>query len=228
MQPAIIVFMGLFLFFFIFLMWKYIVPIRLINIGEYDRAIKEFEKLMKAHEGDWKTKNQIIYSIANCLHRKGDFEESIKQLNLIKVDEMDSNLSGAYYGLFAGNLINLKNNLDIAEEYLTKSQELLKLRSSLLYRCYLEMLKGNDIGATELINEFFHYDSERGMVFGLNTTLLIDKKFENMMCNYLLGIYYLHINDLESAIMYLTKASEYRYDNYYSRKSKELLERRQI
>ena len=58
----------------------------------------------------------------------------------------------------------------------------------------------------------------------IKSSVIIDKFIYNIQNNFFIGACYLKMNNYALARQYLEKASNSRYDNYFSKKSKELLE----
>jgi len=222
MQMQILVFTLLFILFIIIIIARIIMPLRSLKHGQYDKAISEYEKLLK-NSHNWKTKNQFIYNIANCLHIKGEFNDSITYLESMNFEKFDKNIKGVYYALYAANLLNLKSDLEKAEKYFLKSMELIQLPINCLCMSNIEISRGNLDSASNYIEEYFKLKNQSKVSWGFITTLITDRAIEETINSYFLGIYYLQIGDFVHAKDYLKKSSDYIYENYYAKMSKELL-----
>ena len=191
--------------------------------GKYDESIGMLNKSVEKYKTKWRYKNNALYNIANCYHRKGSFEESIGWLNKMNKEKFDKNLKGSYYGLYAMNLIMLERDIEQAEEYMEIAISNVTLSCNTLIQSYLELLKGNNRKADEYIQHYFYIKKSKRFVFGFFTILFIDRTFEKVMNNYFMGFYYMKKKQYEAAKKHLSEASRCKYENYYSEISKKLL-----
>ena len=96
---------------------EWIKPLRLMFKGNFAESITLFKKTAAKYKNRLSTRDNAFYNIAAGYHRLGNFEESIEWLNKINKKKLNKNLSGVYYGLYAMNLIVLKRDLNLAEDY---------------------------------------------------------------------------------------------------------------
>ena len=206
----------------IFFIAKLASPLRYVLKGQIDTAINIYLKQIEKY-GQYKSVyNANNYNIATCYNLKGDFEDSIEYLKKINETKLDKNLTSAYYFLFASDLILLERDIGLAEEYLLKSRETKILPGLVLLESCIETQKGNFTRAKELIMEYKN-NKKNIVALGLNIMFTV-KKLENITNDFLIGLNYLKMNDLQKAKQSFEDVSKYEYDFYYVRKAKELLQ----
>lgn len=203
--------------------YKLLYPLLLIIKGKYDEAIIRLDKLLKSFKGN--TRNQIFFNIANCYHRKGEFDKSNEYLEQINEGEVDKNIRDVYYGLYAQNLLLLEKDFELVENYLKKSSLINKVPEGLPMQSYLELLKEKYQESTDLLQQYFEKKKTKNFIFEFKTILLIDKEFADIQNNFFVGLIYLRTGKLELAKKHLLEASACKYDNYYSKKASELLQK---
>lgn len=197
---------------------------RLIKKGELDQAIISLRELVGMYKKRWRTvRNPLIYSIAVCCHRKGDFEESIRWLEQMKKGKMDRNATRIYFGVYAANLLMLGRDLARAGQYLEKAELARIIPTDLLYRSYLELLKGNMEQADRWVGDFHSSTKTRRFMWAFFSFCTIDQRYADLLNNFLLGFYYVKKGEHEEAKRYLSAARRYPYQDYYSKRAAELL-----
>jgi tetratricopeptide (TPR) repeat protein len=210
--------------FLIWIVYQMLRPVWLLSKGKYDGAIVLFERHARYYPDWWGIKNAARFNIALCHHRKGDFEESMNWLNRIVTGRLSPKSTGNYYGLLASNLIMQNQELELAEQYLDRSQSLIRLPHAALSRSYLELLRGNKPGAEKAIADYFHMkDKLKRLIFGWKTVIFVDLEFLSCMSNYVLGFYYSQTGDATLAKKHLAIACSCKYKNLYSDKADSLL-----
>lgn len=214
----------------VFLIWELyfnsIKPIQLMFQGEYDRALALLKKKLKSIlvQLHIDSKNGILYNIANVYHRMGKFENSIEWLEKIERRKLDKVLKGAYYALYAQNMLMLKVDLNEAERYLEIASPLDKLTSINLSYLYFYILKNDLEKAGEKLQEYLDEKQNRkNLSMSFRTILIRDKEFLSVMENFIYGAYYQAINDRDRARESFEKAYSCPYDNCYRAKAGEWL-----
>lgn len=206
----------------IFFIAKLANPLRYVLKGQIDTAVTMYLKQIEKYDQYKSVYNANNYNIAMCYNLKGDFEASIEYLKKLNETKLDKNLTSAYYFLFASDLILLERDMELAEEYLLKSRKTKVLPGLVLLESCIETQKGNFTRAKELIMEY--KNNKKNMVaLGLNIMVTV-KKLENITNDFLIGLNYFKMNDLQQAKQSFEDVSKYDYDFYYVRKAKELLQ----
>ena len=111
----------------------------------------------------------------------------------------------------------------MAEEYLKKSVDVLNIPEMLPIQAYLEVLKSNAEKANEFIRRYLREKRSKRLIFNISTTLALDRTFEKVENNFFIGISYYKMKNFELARKYLLESCSCKYDNYYSKRSNELL-----
>ncbi|WP_417352731.1 tetratricopeptide repeat protein [Flavobacterium alkalisoli] len=100
--------------------------IREIMLTDFDSAIHYFQKSADYSKDFKKRQTKPLINIALCIRNKGDYDESIKQLNvLLKTGDQSDKTKAIIYGEMASNYA-LKFDNDTAIKYLLKAIEVLK------------------------------------------------------------------------------------------------------
>lgn len=198
--------------------------LKLLHKGEYSKAIEGFKKNMKKYGNNTKIVNAMLYNIAVCNYRKGDFCEMEAYLDKIDLKSCDDNVKWGYFFAKANGLILLEENINGAIEYHEKASELLNIEGAYPVKAYFEAVKGNQKEALMYINAYFDNEKRRKVIFDLKkSTLVYDKFVYDIENNYFLGITYLKLNEPQLAKEYFIKASKSKYENYLSKKAGEYL-----
>jgi len=196
---------------------------KLISIGKLDEAIKYLLKLHKRYENTIGYKSQALYNMAICYNFKGEFIKSLSILDKMKGQKLDKKLEAAYLGLYASNLIAIEKDPEIAEDYLDQAIEKLNLPIFLLSKAHVRLIQGDRNTAEHLVNKVVDFQPKK-FIFGIWSVFIIDRKLDDLLQNFLLGMYYYKIKNIYPAKRYFREACKYKYDNYYSNKANEILE----
>jgi tetratricopeptide (TPR) repeat protein len=198
--------------------------LKLLHKGQYSKAIEGFKKTMQKYGNNAKIVNAMLYNIAVCNYRKGDFCEMEAYLNKIDLKSCDDNVKWGYFFAKANSLILLEENINGAIEYHEKAAELLNLEGAYPVKAYFEAVKGNQKEALMYINAYFNNEKRRKVIFDFKkSTLVYDKFVYDIENNYFLGMTYLKLNEPQLAKEYFSKASKCKYENYISKKAGEYL-----
>lgn len=194
--------------------------------GEYNKAIEIFKKTMKKHWRNGKIVNAMLYNISVCNYRKGDFYEVESYLDKMNLNSCDDNVKWGYFFLRASSLIFLEENINAAMKYYEKAVEIFNPEEAYPVRAYFEAVNGNKQEALRYIEVYVNKEKRRKIIFGLKkSTLVYDKFIYDIENNYFLGITYLKLNEPQLAKEYFSKASKCEYENYFSKKSGDYLEK---
>lgn len=221
---CIVLFISLMFFVILNVILKSMNNMKLLSKGEYNKAIQGFEGNIKKYERNKKIVNAMIYNIAICHYRKGEFIESKAYLDKIDSSYCDDNVKYGYFGLQASNLIFLEENISEAEEYFKKADQLLDTEEGYPIRAYLEGIKGNSKEVLRYIESYINKEKKKKVVFSFNKSLLLyDKFIYDIENNFHIGAAYLKLNEPKLAKEYFIKASKGQYENYFSKKAEEIL-----
>jgi tetratricopeptide (TPR) repeat protein len=210
--------------FFIWCAYQMLRPYWLITKGKYDDAIVLLERLARYYPERWGTKNTARFNIALRHHRKGDFEQSENWLNQMDTGRLCPKSTGNYYGLLASNPIMQNRELDLADQYLDRSQSLIRLPNAALTRGHLELLRGNKSGAAQAIADYMNTkDKPKRLILALRPVIFVNLELLRCMSNYVLGFYYSQTGDATLAKKHLAIACSCKYRNLYSDKADSLL-----
>lgn len=207
----------------VFILYKWIKLIHLISSGNYLKAIDYSNALLIKYKGKKSLTNPILLNIANCYNRTGNFQKSIEILDEIDTKNLDKNRSFALAVAYGSNLILLEENINVIKMYFEKTLAMTKLIEYYPLFANYEVLVGNNDAASEYIEKYIHQDKHKKIKLVGGDLFVFDKFSINIENNYSIGLYYVKIGDSNSAKEYFKKSAECKYDNYYSRKSKEFL-----
>lgn len=197
---------------------------RLAFKGEYGRAIQGFDRMKKKYGRIKIIKNTITYSIALCYYRKGEFCKSEDYLDQMDLVNCDNNLKWGFFGSRAINLILLGEHASVAEQYFEKATRFLKLEEYYPIQAYFEVVKGNQKEALKYIEGYINKKKKRKILFSFTkVNFVFDKFIYDIQNNYFLGMTYLKMNEPQLAKEYFIKASKGQYENYFSKRSEEIL-----
>ena len=207
----------------IWLVWqifnRWIWPLWLMARGEFELVVDLF-KDRAAHAEDQETKNDAYYNIANCYFRQGKYPSSVSWLDKIDTHKLTEELCGKYYSLFANNLIMTRNDLELAGRYLEKARPTMDPDNYSIYKCHLELLLNN----RQIAEQLFPLMARKKKKFFINmNSLHPDTPFNNLMKNYVSGMYHRAYGDPKLAEKYLKKATIFPYRNGISEHARELL-----
>jgi tetratricopeptide (TPR) repeat protein len=219
---------NLFLAFFIiiaYIIFKVLRPNWLLNTGKYDKAINGFNNIIKKYENKVNVKNAAVFNIALCYSRMGNFEKSDEYLMKIDIEFMNEYLKWDYFILNAMNVMLLGEDINEVETYLKRALSILKKKEFYPAEAYFYALKGNNEKCLNYIYMYLEFMEDKKVLFGsIKSGIIMDKFIYNVQNNFFLGVCYLKMNNWVLAKQYLKKACKCDYDNYFSRKSKELVE----
>jgi tetratricopeptide (TPR) repeat protein len=222
--PIVIFIVVIFVLFEFFL--DFYIPIYIMFRGRYDEAIIKMKRLIERKKYNERSRDSAIFNLANCYHRKGDFDESINYLNKINQDTLDKNLKHVYYSLYAENLLMLERNIDLAEKYLNRASDSPKHYKELLAPyIFLNLLKGDIEKSNEYVQVMQNNRNRKSFIITRTIILLVDRKFKKIQDCYALGLHYYRMMSYDLAKKYLIESSNCSYSNCYSERAKLLLEK---
>jgi tetratricopeptide (TPR) repeat protein len=204
--------------------FKMLKPTWLLTTGKYGEAIDQFNNIIKKYANKVKIRNVTLFNIALCYSRMGDFEKSDEYLNQIDIEMMNDYLKWDYFILNAMNVMLLGEDINEAEPHLQKAVSILKKKEFYPTEAYFYALKGNNEECLNYIHMYLDFmEGKRVLFSSVKSSMIMDKFIYNVQNNFLVGVCYLKMNNWVLAKEYLEKACKCNYDNYFSRKSKELL-----
>lgn len=204
---------------------KVLKPNWLLSAGRYNEAIAGFKKIIKKYENKVKVRNVSLFNIALCYSRMGEFEKSDDYLKQIHIDEMSEYLKWDYFILNTMNIMLLGEEVSEAEPYLQKALSILKKEEFYPAEAYFNALQENNSECLNYIYRYLEFIEGKKILFNfVRSSIIVDKFIYNIQNNFFIGVCYLKMNNWVIAKQYLKKACKCNYDNYFSRKSKELLE----
>lgn len=186
----------------------------LLNEGKFEEAIKIYEDLHKKHTlKDKKYKGLYLINISKCYYRMGKFKKSNQTLERFDLKELDDNYKIMYYGMYASNLALMEKDLEKAHNYIVMARKLYDLPDLILNQAIIERVQNKET-AGETFAEYKEKASvskkaSKGDTFG-----------QDVVENYLVGLYYQKSNEKDKAKEYFEKASKCEYENYFSSKAK--------
>jgi tetratricopeptide (TPR) repeat protein len=195
----------------------------LANEGKLDEAIQAFEKLHEKHKGKMGYKDQAVGGIANMYNRMGEFEKSNSYLEKINFDNLDNNTRAVSYAIYAHNLYFLDEDLYRARRYIKNSREMVEMPEFILLHALLELELEGQESSDDIIKQYERLNFNKKAIGGLYTILLVDEFSKKVNENFMLGLYYYKIGELNKAKEYLAQAADCSYENFFSDTAKELL-----
>ena len=192
----------------------------LVSKGRYNEAIESFKKIIKKCENKIKIRNVILFSIALCYSRLGEFEKSDQYLSEVDVKIMEEYFKWNYFILNAMNIMLLGEETNEAEQYLQKALIIFEKKEFYPAEAYFYSLRGNNQECLNYIHMYLEHIEEKKLSGFINK---LDKFIYNVQNNFLIGACYLKMNNYVLAKQYLKKSCKCNYDNYFSKKSEELL-----
>lgn len=204
----------------IFIMFKTLKPNWLLSKGRYNEAVDSFKKIIKKCENKIKIRNVTLFNIALCYSRMGDFEKSDQYLSKVDTKIMGEYFKWDYFILNAMNIMLLGEEIDEVESYLQKALNILEKKEFYPTEAYFYALKGDNQECLNYIHMYLEFIEEKRLARLINK---LDKFIYNVQNNFLIGACYLKMNNYVLAKQYLKKSYRCNYDNYFSKKSEELL-----
>lgn len=198
--------------------------IRLLNEGRYIEA-ENYLRGVVVHAQRASVRNAARYNLAVSLHRQGRFEESIAQLELIPVAELDASLHGAANALYGWNLVFLKRDLDRAESCIHAAGPLVTRATTQFALAYLYLLRGERSRADAILHAVTSRPPDRKTVLGANqgSALVIDQRFEAIIEEHLLGLCAMERGDQGLARHHFSKVAMSGHPSFYPRQAAALL-----
>lgn len=206
------------------IMLKVLKPNWLLSKGRYNEAIEGFKKIVKKCENKIKVKNLTLFNIALCYSRMGGFEKSDQYLSEIDIKTMSEYFKWDYFILKAMNIMLLGEEINEVDKYLEKALTILKKKEFYPAEAYFYALKGNNQECLNYIHMYLEFIEERKLASFIKYSYKLDKFIYNVQNNFLIGVCYLKMNNWVLAKQYLKKTCRCNYDNYFSKKSEELLQ----
>lgn len=194
----------------------------LIDNGRYDELIKYSINKHEKMKGKIGYKGQYLVNIANCYNRMGNFQESLSYLEKIEVNKMDNRTKASYYALISSNLYFSNQNLNRADELISKSRQLLDTPEHILQQALIQIELNKKDTASELVEQYHKKTTRKKYMLGAYSMDYIDEYCVEISEKFMLGLYYKKIGNEEEAKEYFLKSAKCNYKNYFSDISKEL------
>ncbi len=200
----------------------------LVKRGRLEKAMKINKSIVEeenAEESEFATMAHL--NLANIYHRQGKFEQSETQLEQIDREKGGRNIELFYNSLDALNKIMQQKDLDDARDRINQVMQQDYNADTFPIIAYLELLRGNRTEAENAIASYYdaEQDKRKNSVYFGKFTAQRDAAFQTMLATFFLGMYYYQREEWETAQTYLdTALSHNPYDNYYARKTEEVLE----
>jgi hypothetical protein len=207
--------------FFAFLTGIYL--LRLVNKGEYNKAIVILHFQFIRHFKNKKLKEVIAFCLANCYFRKGSFTIALSYLDAMDKDAILKNLRPYYYNLYAANLLLAGQNVEIAKDILAQLSFLETSGEYLLWQGYLQLMNSNIIGGKAYIDLYIKQKQHKNFKWGFTGFLTKQPQFDTLILNYIIATYYLMMNNQTEAKAYLKKLAGSPQKNYFCNKAREML-----
>lgn len=221
--PAIILFVIYFIAAVIYFIFKELKHHKtLIDNGRYDELIKYSTNKHEKMKGKISYKEQYLVNIANCYNRMGNFQESLNNLEKIQVHKMDNKTKSSYYTLISSNLYFLNQNLNRAEELISKSRQLLDTPERILQQALIDIELNKKDNASQLVEQYHKVTTRKKYMFGVYSIDYIDEYCIEISEKFMLGLYYKKIGNEEKSKEYFLKSANCNYKSYFSDISKEL------
>ena len=167
-------------------------------------------------------KGQYLVNIANCYNRMGNFQEGLSYLEKIEVNKMDNRTKASYYALISSNLYFSNQNLNRADELISKSRQLLDTPEHILQQALIQIELNKKDTASELVEQYHKKTTRKKYMLGAYSMDYIDEYCVEISEKFMLGLYYKKIGNEEEAKEYFLKSAKCNYKNYFSDISKEL------
>ncbi|MDP2211078.1 MAG: hypothetical protein Q8J63_05005 [Candidatus Aquicultor sp.] len=197
-------------------------PSKLLVKGDFDGAMRIFEKMQKKRWLGRTVQQTTIFNISEIHHRTGRFEKSIATLDRMPQKRLSKNLRGVRSLLYGANLLMLGRNLDTAEVHLQVGESLVQHPSFSLFYAYLDILRDDLESAKRNVNQYLKSSPGNRYKFG-QAVLVFDREFFSATDNFFLGCYYQALDDSHKAKEHFENAASCSYENYFSSKASELL-----
>lgn len=198
--------------------------IRLLNEGRYADA-ETYLRGVIADADRASVRNAARYNLAVALHRQGRFAESLAELNVLPLGELDPSLHGAANALYGWNLIFLRRDLAQAERCIHASGPLASRATTRFALAYLHALRGEHTAAEGIIRAVTSQPPERKSVVGSGqgSALVIDRRFESIIEEHLLGLCALERGDVGLAQTHFLRVAHSGHPSFYPRHAAGLL-----
>ncbi|MFT6396230.1 MAG: tetratricopeptide (TPR) repeat protein [Bradymonadia bacterium] len=200
--------------------------IRLLNEGRYIEA-ENYLRGVVAQAQRPGVRNAARYNLSVSLHRQGRFEESLAQLEMIPLTELDSSLHGAANALYGWNLLFLKRDLDRSEKCIQAAGPLITRATTQFALAYLYLLRGERSRADAILHAVTSKPPDRKSVLGAGqgSALVIDQRFEAIIEEHLLGLCAFERGDQNLAQHHFHKVAMSGHPSFYPRQATEILQR---
>jgi len=194
--------------------------IRLLGAGRYDDAERHLRRQLEGTVAGDPATYATRYNLAVALHRQGRFDESLVVLDGVPVASLDASLHGAANALYGWNLLHAGLDLPRAEQCLLCAGPLLERPTTQLGLAYLAYLRRDFLRG----DAFFHRavatsGLRHGMVAMENVAsiLIIDRAFERLIEEHLLGLCALERGDVATARAHLMRVAHTAHPSFYPR-----------
>ena len=216
----IVVALYFFLFFALFLQsYQYD-----ISRGKYQRALLKCKNLLEKKKRKPKYEFDILFHMSILNYRLGEFKKSIQTLDKIKKIDMNRKQKCFFHHIYAGNLIFLKKENHLIEEHIDKALSQCKFIEYYPLTAFFYLKKNYNEYAMELVKEYQNHNKKEIIVFEKYFISHHDQfqiKYEN---NFYLGSIFYLLDEFQKAKEHLILTAQCKFDNYFTQKSKELLE----
>lgn len=192
--------------------------IRLLNDGKYREAEVYLRGLLTSYEQPTIC-NAARYNLAVALHRDGRFQASLTELDILPLHELDPSLHGAANALYAWNLIFLRRDLDRARQCIQAAGPLAQRATTQFALAYIHMLQGDRAAADRILHSVTSRPAVRQRIVGAHqgSALVIDRKFEAIIEEHLLGLCAYERRDLPLARAHFLRVANARHPSFYPR-----------
>lgn len=205
--------------------------------GEFEEALQVIDRFERKYAKMPAQINQMMLDRAACYNRIGEFQKSIECLEKCNLDLVKKPiLKAIYYELFAVNLIMLHKDYVQAKEYLKKAKSIKKVPANFFINKYIEALEGKRENEEEFLDsvkkEFPKIDLEgkksidknlKYKILEISSEKIPGAKYDEMLMNFFMGLYFIENNQLENAKDTLSLASDYKYTNYFTKEAEHIL-----
>ncbi len=192
--------------------------IRLLNDGRYGEA-EAYLRTLVAETDRASIRNAARYNLAVALHRQGRFEESLHELTVLPLAQLDPSLHGAANALYAWNLVFLRRDLDQAQRCIASSGPLANRATTQFALAYIHMMKGERLIADGILRAVTSRPPVRQTIVGTGqgSALVIDRRFEALIEEHLLGLCAFERGDISLARAHFMKVAHSGHPSFYPR-----------
>jgi uncharacterized protein involved in cysteine biosynthesis len=147
-------------------------------------------------------------------------------------------LKAVYYEIFAVNLTMLHKDYVQAKEYLQKAKLIKKVPVSFFINKYIEAVEGKRESEEEFLEsikeefpKIYLKDNKnldknlKHKILEISSEKIPGAKYDGMLMNFFMGLYLIENNYFEYAKDNLKIVADYKYENYFTKEAKLMLEK---